>query len=109
MTSFAETKFIPACRTQLARYARWENAGHLDRWTDESLAVRLRLLAPTLADLTTTAVLDVFAVLCDEVAELDALGDPIMRLALGDAEAEADAAQLRVDCTLAALVPGEAL
>jgi hypothetical protein len=113
MTSFAETTFLPACRKQLVRHARWSVDGHLSHLSERGLVDLVRLIAPGLTNASDHDVLTAFGQLICEVAILDmATDDAAFWCALMDTtdpdEALA-AAQLRVDCTLTALVPGEAL
>lgn len=110
--SFAETTFLPACRKQLVRHARWSIDGHLSHLSERGLVETIRLIAPALADASHHDVLTEFGRLVCEVAILDmATDDAAFWCALMDTTDPAEAlaaAQLRVDCTLAALVPGEA-
>ncbi len=109
MTSFAEADFEPACRAGLARLARWAYLGRLDDRSPCCLAATIRRLAPVLAGKTDAQVLALFATLSVEVLVADSLAAgtaPDCELQDG---MDAATAQLRVDCTLAALVPSEAL
>jgi len=114
VTTFDETTFKTALRKQLVREARWSIEGRLAHLSERALAKTIRLLAPALADSSDHQVLTAFGQLICEVAILDAIqgtSGPFW-CALMDATDPAgalEAAQLRLDCTLAALVPGEAL
>jgi hypothetical protein len=113
MTTFDETTFKTALRKQLVREARWSIEGRLAHLSERALAQTIRLLAPALTDSTDHQVLTAFGQLICEVAILDAIqGSGTFWCALMDATDPAGAlaaAQLRLDCTLAALVPGESL
>ncbi len=111
--SFAETTFLPACRKQLVRDARWSLDGRLAHLSERGLVGTIRRLAPALTTASDHDVLTAFGQLICEVMILDLVqADAVFWCALMDTtdpdEALA-AAQLRVDCTLAALVPGESL
>ncbi len=113
MTSFAEAEFLPACRKQLVRQARWSIDGHLSHLSERGLVDLVRLLAPGLTDSSDHDVLTAFGQLICEVMILDLVKDDAMfwcaLMETTDRDEALAAAQLRVDCTLAALVPGEAL
>jgi hypothetical protein len=111
--SFAEEMFKPSCRKQLVTLARQSIHGRLAHLSDSCLACTIRRLAPALTDTSDHDVLTTFGHLVCEVVILDMLkADGAFWCAFMDTtdpdEALA-AAQLRLDCTLAALVPGEAL
>lgn len=107
--SFAETTFLPACRDLLVRHARWAYLGRLAHLSERCLACTIRRLAPALAGKTDEEVLALFATLCVEVLVADTLADSALPGCEMQGDLDAATAQLRVDCTLAALVPGEAL
>lgn len=107
--SFAETEFLPACRKQLERLARWAYLGRLAHFSDHLVACMIRRLAPVLADASDVEVLGAFGVLCVDVLMAETLTAGELPGCAMAGEAEIEAARLRVDCTLAALVPGEAL
>jgi hypothetical protein len=111
--SFAEAEFFPACRKQLVREARWSIEGRLTHLSERGLVDIIRRLAPALADASDHDVLTAFGQLICEVVMLDMVqADAAFWCALMDTDDPAEAlttAQMRLDCTLAALVPGEAL
>ena len=111
--SFAETAFKPACRAYLVRLARRAYLGHLAHLSERCLACTIRRLAPALANSSDRDVLTEFGRLICEVAILDMVKDdavfwcPFMDT--DDPDMALAAAQLQLDCTLAALVPGATL
>lgn len=109
MTSFAETNVKPAFRAYLVRLARRAYLGRLENLSECCVAGTIRRLAPALAEASDEEVLAAFGELCVDVLVFDSLkggGLPGCEMA---GELEIEAAQLRLDCTLAALVPGEML
>jgi len=113
MTSFAEAEFFPACRKQLVREARWSIGGHLAHLSERGLVDTIRRLAPALTDASDHDVLTTFGQLICEVVMLDMIqADAMFWCTLMDTDDPAEAlaaAKLRLDCTLATLVPGEGL
>jgi hypothetical protein len=109
VTSFAETNVKPAFRAYLVRLARRAYLGRLDRLSEHCLACTIRRLAPALADASDEQALAAFGVLCVDVLTVDTLASGGIPGCAMAGEAEIAYAQLRLDCTLAALVPGEAL
>lgn len=107
--SFAETEFKPALRQGLTRLARWAYLGLLTHLSERCLANTIRRLAPALAGKTDEEVMALFATLCVEVLVADTLADSALPGCEMQGDLDAATAQLRVDCTLAALVPGETL
>jgi len=111
--SFAEAAFKPACRAYLVRLARRAYLGRLAHLSERCLACTIRRLAPALADGSDHDVLTEFGRLICEVAILDmvqadaAFWCPLMDTT--DPEEALAVAQLRLDCTLTALVPEETL
>lgn len=115
--SFAEIAFVPAVRAQLERLATWQISGRLADRQSCCLARDVRDLAPGLAGQDDAATLRAF----DELVEAVYLRDGFANGTVSWCElipeatgAERDdqalkAAQDLVDCTLAALVPEEAL
>jgi hypothetical protein len=109
VTSFAETNAKPAFRAELAHLARQSYLGHMDHLSERCIAGTIRRLAPVLAEATDEQALAAFGVLCVDVLVLDSLkGGELPGCAMAG-ELEIEAAQLRLDCTLATLVPGEML
>ncbi len=111
--SFLEATYLPACRDLLVRHARWAYLGRLAHLSERCLACTIRRLAPALTGTSDHDVLTAFGRLVCEVVILDMVtGNAAFWCAFMDTtdpeEAEA-AAQMRLDCTLATLVPGEAL
>ncbi len=117
MTSFAETEFKPACRAQLERLATWQISGRLISQRPCCLAYSLRDLAPALAGQDDETVIRAFDELVEAVYKRDAFAagtaswcELIPEATGSDRDDQAlKAAQDLVDCTLAALVPGESL
>lgn len=109
MTSFADAEFKPACRAGLTRLARWAYLGRLDNWSACCLAGSVRRLAPVLADATDEQVLTAFGELCVDVLTVESLRGGLLPGCAMAGDLEIEAAQMRLDCTLAALVPGESL
>lgn len=107
--SFAESTFLPACRKQLERLARWAYLGRLEHFSGHHVACMIRRLAPVLAEESDVEVMRAFGVLCVDVLIVESLAAGELPDCAMVGEAEIEAARLRVDRTLAALVPGEAL
>ncbi len=111
--SFLETTYLPACRDLLVRHARWAYLGRLAHLSERCLACTIRRLAPSLTGTSDHDVLVTFGHLICEVMILDMVtNDAVFWCAFmdtDDPDMALAAAQLQLDCTLAALIPGESL
>lgn len=107
MTSFAEAEFKPACRAGLVNMARQVLLGRVSHLSDSWLAGVVRRLAPVLAGKPDAEVLVIFGGLCLEVLIVDTFAAGELPCCELTDELDAASAQLMLDCTLAALVPGE--
>lgn len=113
MTTFAERVAVPTFRAVLERLAVHQNAGLLDRHDPQCLARALRMLCPVEENTSDTELLDLFKELCEDVAVRDAVAGgemtwcSVVPEATGsDRDGQAlDAAQGRVNDTLAKLIP----
>jgi hypothetical protein len=116
VTTFAETIAVPAFRAALERLAADQNEGLLDHHRPECLAGALRMLCPVDEAIGDTEVLGLFGELCKDVAVRDAVAagempwcSVVPEASGDDRDGQAlDAAQDRVNDTLAKLIPGSA-
>jgi hypothetical protein len=91
------------------RLARRAYLGRLEHLSDCCVAATIRRLAPALVGKSDEEVLVLFGTLCVEVLAVDTLAANTLPGCEMQGDLDAATAQLQVDCTLAALVPGEAL
>lgn len=109
MAAYTEADLLAARRTQLVRLARWAQLGRLAHLPTCCVARTLRLVAPSLSGQSDHDVMTAFGTLCVEVLIVDGLttGGPAWcsLMQAGDPAEALAAAQLKLDCTLAALVP----